>query len=155
MTGKFPLVGRSSEAIPGYDQGVETEIAHLTPRCDKYAPKLVREALSGVADLGWVAGDAMLVATELVTNAVRHSLASAEDRLDVRILRDQDQLRISVRDPGTSGRTARMPEEPDPWGGLGLMVVDQLATSWGSQRHSDGYEVWAELRLPEREACRS
>jgi anti-sigma regulatory factor (Ser/Thr protein kinase) len=95
----------------------------------------------------------MLVATELVTNAVRHSLATADDCLDVRIIQEGERLRISVRDPGTSGRTARMPDQPDAWGGLGLMVVDQLAASWGSQRHSDGYEVWAELRLAEPAAC--
>jgi anti-sigma regulatory factor (Ser/Thr protein kinase) len=132
---------------------VETEIARLTPRCDRYAPRLVREALAEVADLGWAAGDAMLVATELVSNAVRHSLATAEEQLDVRIFRDEDRLRISVRDPGTSGRTARMPDQPDAWGGLGLMVVDQLSASWGSQRHPDSYEVWAELRLSEPAAC--
>lgn len=132
---------------------METEIARLTPRCDRYAPRLVREALAEVADLGWAAGDAMLVATELVSNAVRHSLATAEEQLDVRIFRDEDRLRISVRDPGTSGRTARMPDQPDAWGGLGLMVVDQLSASWGSQRHPDSYEVWAELRLSEPAAC--
>lgn len=132
---------------------METEIARLNPRCDRYAPRLVREALAELADLGWIAGDAMLVATELVSNAVRHSLATADDQLDVRIFRDDELLRISVRDPGTSGRTARMPDQPDASGGLGLMVVDQLSASWGSQRHPDGYEVWAELRLGAPALC--
>jgi len=130
---------------------VETQIARLTPRCDNFAPKAVREVLADQCDLGWAAGDAMLVATELVSNAVRHSLAAPEDLLEVRIHRDDARLRISVRDPGTSGRTARMAERPDPWGGLGLVVVNELADAWGSQRHPDSYEVWAELRLPARQ----
>jgi|SRR5579862_5384351 len=125
----------------------------LTPRCDRFAPKLVRQALAGLSGLGWVAGDAMLVATELVTNAVRHSQAKADDELEVLVSKDADTLRISVRDPGTSGQTARLPARPGAWGGLGLTVVDQLAAAWGSQRHHDGYEVWAELRLAEPAAC--
>jgi anti-sigma regulatory factor (Ser/Thr protein kinase) len=128
---------------------VESEIVRLKPRCDRFAPRLVREALGRLCGLGWAVGDAMLVATELVTNAVRHSQATADEELEVVVRRDADRLRISVRDPGTSGRTARVPEQPDAWGGLGLMVVDQLSASWGSQRHADGYEVWAELRLAE------
>ncbi len=129
---------------------METDTARITPRCDRFAPKLVREALADLPDLGWAAGDAMLVATELVSNAVRHSLATTDDRLDVRIHRDGDCVRISVRDPGISGRTARMADRPDLWGGLGLMLVNELASSWGSQRHPDGYEVWAELPLAVR-----
>jgi anti-sigma regulatory factor (Ser/Thr protein kinase) len=95
----------------------------------------------------------MLVATELVTNAVRHSLASADDHLDVCVGMEGDRLRISVRDPGKSGRAARVADRRDPWGGLGLMVVDQLASSWGSQRHSNAYEVWAELPLAQSAMC--
>jgi len=126
-----------------------------SPRCNRFAPTVVRQALAGLCDRGWAAGDAMLVATELVSNAVRHSHAAMDDELDVRIHREVDSLRISVRDPGTSGQTARLAERADPWGGLGLLVVDQLCSSWGSQRHSDGYEVWAELRSPQPEACPS
>jgi anti-sigma regulatory factor (Ser/Thr protein kinase) len=127
---------------------VETELAHITPQCDALAPKLVRKALSELPELERVEGDAMLVATELVSNAVRHSLATADDRLDVRVHRCSERLRISVRDPGISRRTARMVDQPGACGGLGLVVVDQIARSWGSRRHSHGYEVWAELRLP-------
>jgi serine/threonine-protein kinase RsbW len=132
---------------------VESETVRLTPRCDRFAPKLVRQALARLSDLGWVAGDAMLVATELVTNAVRHSQAKADDELEVLVHKDAETLRISVRDPGASGQTARLPAQPDVWGGLGLMVVDQLSAAWGSQRHPDGYEVWAELRLVEPAIC--
>lgn len=127
---------------------MEREVAHLMPECDEFAPGAVRHALAEVPDLGWVLGDAMLVASELVTNAVVHSMCSDRDLLRVDMYRNEAYLRISVVDPGASGKTARMAEDPGAWGGLGLLVVDELAARWGSEHREDGYEVWAELELP-------
>lgn len=56
-------------------------------------------------------------------------------------------MRISVRDPGTSGRSAEVAVHPGPAGGLGLMIVSQLACAGGSERLRHGYEVWAEASL--------
>ena len=36
---------------------------------------------------------------------------------------------------------------PIECGGVGLKVVQELSNRWGSERQSDGYEVWAELSL--------
>jgi two-component sensor histidine kinase len=116
-------------------------------RSDEPAPRTVREAISLVPGLGRVLGDTMLVATELVTNAVRHSLCQGDEQLDVRLQRQRNRLRISVRDPGNSGRRAEVAEHPGPAGGLGLMIVSQLACAWGSERLRQGYEVWAEVSL--------
>jgi anti-sigma regulatory factor (Ser/Thr protein kinase) len=125
------------------------EAANITVRCDELAPVTVRRALAPLADLGWVLGDAMLVATELVTNAVRHSACAEEDELVVSVWRDRDLVRITVRDPGHSGATARMADEVEPFGQLGLKIVEQLTARWGSNREADGYEVWAELQVIE------
>ena len=116
-------------------------------RCDEFAPHAVRDAVSDIPDLGWVLGDAMLVASELVTNAVRHSLCSDHDFLSVSISRD-GRLRISVIDPGGSGKDAEIADRPLELGGLGLKVVEELAASWGTERRVDGYRVWAELEVP-------
>jgi serine/threonine-protein kinase RsbW len=110
--------------------------------CDSHAPSAVREALREL-DVGWIVGDAMLVASELVTNAVVHSGCTEEELIDVRIELDRDRLLIAVRDPGTSGGTARVREDAT-FGGMGLRVVEQLARRWRSER-SDGHHVWAEL----------
>ena len=123
------------------------EVARISVACDSLAPVQVRRRLETIPDLGWVLGDAMLVATELVTNAVRHSMCSEADALIVSVHRDAENVRICVRDPGTSGGTARIVEENDWFGGLGLRIVEQLATHWGSNREPDGYEVWAQLPL--------
>jgi anti-sigma regulatory factor (Ser/Thr protein kinase) len=123
-----------------------TDPMRICVRCDASAPSAVRQAMTRLSDLGWPLGDAMLVASELVTNAVRHSRCTEEEFLDVRISSD-GRLRISVLDPGGSGRNAEIVDRPIELGGLGLKVVDQLASTWGTERRDDGYMVWAELEL--------
>jgi anti-sigma regulatory factor (Ser/Thr protein kinase) len=123
------------------------EAANIQVRCDELAPVTVRRALAQISDLGWVLGDAMLVATELVTNAVRHSQCHEEDELVVSVWRERDLVRVSVRDPGRSGGAARLAEESEPFGHLGLKIVDQLTTRWGTNHDAGGHEVWAELPL--------
>jgi anti-sigma regulatory factor (Ser/Thr protein kinase) len=123
------------------------DVLHTSVRCDEFAPQAVRQAIANVPDLGWVLGDAMLVASELVTNAVRHSLCREDELLSVSISRD-GRLRISVLDPGGSRTEAKIADRPLDMGGLGLKVVEQLAADWGSERRVDGYRVWAELELP-------
>lgn len=123
------------------------EVARITLQCDKFAPVAARRRLAEMPDHGWLLGDAMLVATELVTNAVRHSMCHEQDVLHVSIQHLAGRLRIAVRDPGRSGRTARISDGNGWSGGLGLKIVDQLATHWGSNRLVDGYEVWAELPM--------
>lgn len=123
-------------------------LVSLTLPCDEQAPGAVREALSELSAGDPLFGDVMLVASELVSNAVRHSGCQPEDRLAVLVLRDQGQLLISVRDPGTSRGTARATGSTDEgFGGLGLLVVQQLASEWGEER-SEGYRVWARVASP-------
>jgi serine/threonine-protein kinase RsbW len=118
-------------------------------RCDRSAPGAVREALSQVEGVGWLMGDAMLVASELVTNAVRHSGAGADDLIEVRVERTRTGLVISVLDPGYSGGAAAVaPEDLATIGGLGLRVVEGIARRWGARRER-GYLVWAELPTSE------
>lgn len=121
----------------------------LTLACDSAAPGAVRQALSSLRGLGPLLGDALLVASELVTNAVRHSGATEQDMLHVRVARSKNHLVITVHDPGNSRTDAHIPPCPEvPFGGVGLRVVDQLADRWGTDRkRDDGYSVWAELPL--------
>ena len=93
-------------------------------------------------------GDAMLMTSELVTNAVRHGeAAGSDDRIRVRILRQGTRARIEVRDDGP-GFTAR-PLDPLAEGGMGLELVNRLADAWGTDRRGTTTLVWFELE-PER-----
>ncbi len=123
------------------------DLLRVCVRCDEHAPRAVREAMLRIPDAGWVLGDAMLVASELVTNAVRHSSCTDEDFLSVSVSR-RNSLRVTVLDPGTSGREVVRPDGRAELGGLGLKVVEALSVRWGSGRTADGHEVWAELELP-------
>lgn len=117
--------------------------------CNRAAPARVRQELAGIDAAGWVLGDAMLVASELVTNAVIHSGAGPRDLIEVRVTRSVESLMISVRDPGISGKHAEISGRAGvAIGGLGLRVVEAIALRWGADRDA-GYCVWAELPLSE------
>ncbi len=122
-----------------------TELLSLDIPCDRYAPAAVRDALSEIHDGVWSLDDGRLVASELVTNAVRHSGCEPGHTLQVSVDLAEDGLVISVCDPGISKRDARprAGEDMEP-GGWGLRIIEQLATRWGADR-PDGYRVWAEL----------
>ncbi|HEY2770769.1 MAG TPA: ATP-binding protein [Solirubrobacteraceae bacterium] len=122
-------------------------------RCDLTAPAVVREALAQTEGIERVLDDAMLIASELVTNAVIHSGCSGNDEIQVRVSRATGRLTISVRDPGASGKRAAMSEgDMAGYGGFGLKVVDAVALRWGTER-GDGHRVWAELALSDSECC--
>lgn len=88
--------------------------------------------------------NAVLLTSELVTNAVTHALSAGElvayyDRL----LR---WLRVEVRD-----NSPMLPQMQDGFtvgrvGGLGLCLVDTLASSWGTTPTATGKTVWFELK---------
>ncbi len=115
--------------------------------CNDNAPAVVRGALAELEDDTWSPADGMLVASELVTNAVLHSGCAADHTLNVRASVRGEHLVISVHDPGLSGENAqpRDPQHPEP-GGWGLQIIDKLAVRWGTER-PDGYRVWAELPI--------
>src|ERR1700753_1292625 len=115
--------------------------------CDELAPAAVRERLRDLRDLDGALDDAMLVASELVTNAARHSLCAEDEFVTVRVSRN-GRMRIAVVDPGASGQSAEIADRPVELGGLGLKVVEQLAAEWGTARRSEGDRVGPELERP-------
>jgi anti-sigma regulatory factor (Ser/Thr protein kinase) len=121
------------------------DVFSLEVPCDVHAPRTVRKTLAAVHDGDWVLEDGLLVASELVTNAVRHSGCGGEHRLSVEVGRRDGNLVISVHDPGLSRDVAEPAEREvsDP-GGRGLQIIQRLSVRWGSER-PDGYRVWAEL----------
>ena len=87
---------------------------------------------------------AVLLANELVTNALVHARTELRLRLELR----GDLLHIAVRDG--SPRLRRLVTVPDAeaQGGRGLWLVEQLAAGWGVNPHPDGGKVvWCTLRI--------
>ncbi len=113
------------------------------PHSDR-APRLAR---AFVADRlhGWALDGlietASLVVSEVVTNAVIHARSDAELMLE----RTPSSLRISVTDHG--GGLTRRHGDASGDGGRGLLIVQQLSTSWGAEPTDNGNRVWAELPI--------
>src|SRR5207245_1121097 len=92
--------------------------------------------------------DALLVVSELTTNALIHSGCAADEYLELWADCTPDRLRITVCDVGRSGQdpVRRTPDDSRP-GGMGLAVIEEIAVRWGAER--DGQlQVWAELATP-------
>ncbi|MET9622126.1 SpoIIE family protein phosphatase [Streptomyces sp. NPDC006464] len=113
------------------------------------ARAFVRDTLQGWG-YGEVVDDAVVLTSELVTNAVVHAGTSA----DVLCLRSDDGVRVEVADrypereiPVQGGRTVA---HPDRENGRGLLLCAALATRWGVEYTPTQKHVWFQLDLPER-----
>ncbi|MEV6665461.1 SpoIIE family protein phosphatase [Streptomyces nigra] len=114
------------------------------------ARSFVRDTLQGwgFAD---IVDDAVVLTSELVTNAVVHAGTSA----DVLCLRSEDGVRIEVadrypeREIPLQGSPVNM-GSPDREGGRGLQLCAALAGHWGVDYSPTHKQVWFQLDLPER-----
>ncbi len=103
--------------------------------------------VSNTADLpAQATADAQLLASELVTNAIRYGAPPVWLTLSV----SDRRLRISVHD---SGGVLAEPDLPATWpqeGGYGLLLVERIASDWGiaAQTGPKGKDVWFEIGLP-------
>ncbi len=90
-------------------------------------------------------GDALLVVSELVTNAVCHGRADAVLRLE----RFDSRIRISVSDASDAMPEPSRGVHLDAPSGRGLMIVAATAADWGVRRNDPGpgKTVWADLEL--------
>jgi anti-sigma regulatory factor (Ser/Thr protein kinase) len=123
-----------------------SELLRRVLPCDATAPHLVREALAALDALQPLPTDALLIASELVTNAVLHSGCDASDEVEVVAESLPGGLRIEVSDPGRSGSAPSLKPHTEKPGGIGLQIVDSLARRWGAER-GGRMRVWAELPL--------
>lgn len=110
----------------------------------------LRKALAGWG-LSALEDSAVLVLSELVTNAVLHARVPPDREIETRFLPtglpDPDGLRIEVHD-ASDLRPYRRAAARDACDGRGLLIVDALADAWGvSDRVGVGKLVWALWRL--------
>ena len=100
---------------------------------------LLREQGIGEA----VADDAVLVTSELVTNAVVHA---AGRPCELRVDLDERELRIEVHDQARYEPRKQRPDHEDEHG-RGLQIVSTLAQRWGTRPTEAGKAVWCILAL--------
>jgi anti-sigma regulatory factor (Ser/Thr protein kinase) len=104
-----------------------------------------RRAVAGLLREHGTSGDAndfaLLVASELVTNAICHGRGPIELRAEV----TDDAVRVEVGDRGAP--LGGDVQYPDPWAttGRGLAIVEAVSREWGVEWREGGKTVWAEL----------
>ena len=111
------------------------------------ARRFVRESVGPVPR--WIVDDAVLLTSELVTNAVRHAGLDDQDTIEVIVSVDPRVLRITVRDrgPGFDPKAVIRPRSDE--GGWGLDLLRLLSSRWNVDRGSAGTDVWFEIDLPD------
>lgn len=90
--------------------------------------------------------DAVLLVSELVGNAVRHTGARV---FGLRMRRRRGWIRIEVRDP-SRGLPCLMPVQEMDISGRGLFLVDKLSDRWGVDLLPRGKTTWFEMRVADR-----
>jgi anti-sigma regulatory factor (Ser/Thr protein kinase) len=85
--------------------------------------------------------DALVIATELVSNAVEH--AGTSSRISVRL--DPRGLWVDVRDFASGAVPRPRPRAIGSRRGRGLHLVASMAPNWGVTQHPDGKTVWASI----------
>jgi anti-anti-sigma factor len=151
ITGLATRVRLASE-LDEAQAGEFAERIELDLPCDLTAPGIARAEVRAALQRTQSDGDsftAVLLTSEIVTNAVRHSANDGPGPIAIRIICSDDRLQVEVVDPGPGFDPADVSPEPTDLGGRGLMVVDRSASRWGTRRMpSAGGErfcVWFEL----------
>ncbi|MFE9687578.1 SpoIIE family protein phosphatase [Streptomyces sp. NPDC002701] len=154
----LPRQGRAGhEALPADDRTRSSVITARAAASFDPVGRSVATARSFVRDTlqGWgfadIVDDAVVLTSELVTNAVVHAGTAA----DVLCLRSDDGVRIEVadhypeREIPLQGNALTM-GNPDREGGRGLQLCAALAGRWGVEYTPTRKQVWFQLDLPER-----
>ncbi|NBM20546.1 PAS domain S-box protein [Streptomyces sp. GC420] len=139
--------------VEGHNDDVTLLLARLPPaplgtatRELSAVPEAVaqgRAFLSGVLagwDLHGVRDDARLLASEVLTNAVRH----ARGPIRLRLRHTEHELTVEVTDRSPQLPHVRLAGTGDE-SGRGLALVDTLAGSWGTRPAEDGKTIWFTL----------
>ncbi len=119
-----------------------TSIDRLDPRAARAARDFISRHL-GEPELTELRETAVLLVSEVVTNALRHT----DGTIELALWRFPDRVRVEVSDetsrsPVTS-RSGLLDES-----GRGVPLMDALSDRWGTSPHGAGKVVWFELDLP-------
>ena len=120
----------------------------LQVRHEPESAALIRHHLRDELTRRGVPSDALdmivLVASELVGNAVRHTGVSASGLIDVDWELDPNGITVCVSDTSPKLPLPRQPE-PHETSGRGLAIVAAVADDWGVDTGPGGKQVWAHV----------
>ncbi|TDC82047.1 stage II sporulation protein E [Micromonospora sp. KC606] len=142
----------SAEATPAADGKRDEHVRRIRLPADRRTPAAARALVRSVlteADLDDLLNEALLLTTELSTNAVEH----ARTELDIEVVADPIGLTVTVTDfaagpvdemvVGIRNHTDDIGEVSER--GRGLLLVDHFASRWGTTYLPTGKGVWFRL----------
>ncbi|MEU1246151.1 SpoIIE family protein phosphatase [Micromonospora arida] len=145
----------SAEAGPATAGARDGAVRRVRLPADRRTPAAARAVVRSVlteSHLDELANEALLLTTELTTNAVEH----ARTELDIEVVADEVGLTVTVSDfaPG-SGDELTVGDRNDSTEinevsvrGRGLLLVDHFASRWGTTYLPTGKGVWFRLDRP-------
>lgn len=95
-------------------------------------------------------GDAALVISELLSNAILHARPMPGAILQVRWLVQRGSVEVAVSDGGSFTLPHSMRPPASATGGRGLSIVEHLSRTWGIQSDDLGLTVWAVVPAPQQ-----
>jgi serine/threonine-protein kinase RsbW len=135
------LDGENGPVEGGEVLEVRLPVDHRAPGAARLLLEVLRGRISPT-----VLEDAQLVVSELVTNSVRHSGASGEADIVVRVQLSGMSVRLEVADPGSAGVVGPVVPDWQRGGGFGLNLVCAVSELWGLERlAAGGTRVWAQI----------
>ncbi len=138
---------RGDYVRPGGPSGTERILRLALPSdasAVRMARQITRDALA-TWHLAQLEETAVLLVSELVTNAVRH--AADTGAVGLELASTGTHLRVEIQDGDPSWRQMDSVADCDE-SGYGFLLVDSLADRWGLRRVCAGKAVWAELDTP-------
>ncbi len=105
------------------------------------ARDFIRRTLGSVP----VADEAVLLVSELATNALQHTATGAGGTFDVTVVVRDGSALIAVTDNGAERKPLAVSVGPEAEAGRGLDLVDIIADRWGHSGGRHGRTVWFEL----------
>ncbi|MEU6021079.1 SpoIIE family protein phosphatase [Micromonospora sp. NPDC047134] len=142
----------AAEAGPAATGGPKEHVRRVRLPADRRTPAAARAVVRSVlaeANLDELLNEALLLTTELSTNAVEH----ARTELDVEVSADATGLTVTVSDFAAGpvddltvgGRNAATEITEVAERGRGLLLVDHFASRWGTTYLPSGKGVWFRL----------
>ena len=148
--------GISLVSVPaggGRAREVSTSSVVLLPHCPTSVVTARCQISTHLRDAGIVTpaiGDAALVVSELLSNAVLHARPLPGARVLVAWALHGRSLEVAVSDGGSMTRPRPAQPSLSSIGGRGLTIVEHLSSRWGVLANDFGLTVWAILRRPAR-----